>query len=95
MIALKGLTKVYGRLKAVDGVNLGIPRGEFTFIAGRSGSGKTTLLSMIAGLTKPTFGSVFINNVEIWSLNDKELSALRNTKIGFMLKSYRHSVTRR
>ncbi len=86
MIVLKGLTKAYGRLKAVDDINLELPSGEFTFIAGRSGSGKTTLLSMIAGLTKPTFGSVFINNVEIWSLNDKELSALRNTKIGFMFQ---------
>ena len=86
MIALKDLTKVYGRLKAVDNVNLEIPNGEFTFIAGRSGSGKTTLLSMVAGLTKPTFGSVFINNTDIWSLNDKELSALRNRRIGFMFQ---------
>jgi ABC-type lipoprotein export system ATPase subunit len=86
MIVLKGLTKVYGRLKAVDDVNLEIPAGEFTFIAGRSGSGKTTLLSMVAGLTKPTFGSVFINDTEIWGLNDKELSALRNTEIGFMFQ---------
>ncbi len=86
MIVLKGLTKIYGRLKAVDNVNLEIPDGEFTFIAGRSGSGKTTLLSMVAGLTKPTFGSVLINNTDIWSLNDKELSALRNRRIGFMFQ---------
>ena len=86
MIALKGLTKIYGQLKAVDDVNLEIADGEFTFIAGRSGSGKTTLLSMVAGLTKPTFGSVFINDTEIWGLNDKELSALRNTEIGFMFQ---------
>ncbi|HMK83305.1 MAG TPA: ABC transporter ATP-binding protein [Candidatus Bathyarchaeia archaeon] len=86
MIVLKGLTKIYGRLKAVDDVNLELSSGDFTFIAGRSGSGKTTLLSMVAGLTKPTFGSVFINNIDVWSLNDKELSALRNTKIGFMFQ---------
>ena len=86
MIVLKRLTKVYGHLKAVDDVNLEIPSGEFTFIAGRSGSGKTTLLSMVAGLAKPNFGSVFINDTNIWSLNDKELSALRNMRIGFMFQ---------
>jgi len=86
MIVLRGLSKIYGRLKAVDDINLEIPDGEFTFIAGRSGSGKTTLLSMIAGLTKPTFGCVLIDNTDIWSLNDKELSALRNKKIGFMFQ---------
>ena len=86
MITLKRLTKIYGNLKAVDDVNLEIPAGEFTFIAGRSGSGKTTLLSMIAGLTKPTNGAVFIDDSDIWSLNDKELSALRNMKIGFMFQ---------
>ena len=86
MIVLKGLTKVYGHIKAVDDVNLEISSGEFTFIAGRSGSGKTTLLSMVAGLAKPTFGSVFINDTDIWSLNDKELSALRNMRIGFMFQ---------
>jgi len=86
MIALKDLTKIYGRIRAVDDVNLEICDREFTFIAGRSGSGKTTLLSMIAGLTKPTIGSVFINKTDIWSLNDKELSALRNQRIGFMFQ---------
>ncbi|HUO43249.1 MAG TPA: ABC transporter ATP-binding protein [Methylomirabilota bacterium] len=86
MIVLKDLTKIYGHVKAVDNVNLEVPDGDFTFIAGRSGSGKTTLLSMIAGLTKPTFGAVLINGADIWSLNDKELSALRNRRIGFMFQ---------
>ena len=86
MIVLKDLTKVYGRLRAVDNVNLEISEGEFKFIAGRSGSGKTTLLSMIAGLTKPTFGRVLINNTNIWALKDRELSALRNLRIGFMFQ---------
>ena len=86
MITLKGLTKTYGRVRAVDNVSLEIPDGEFTFIAGRSGSGKTTLLSMIAGLTKPTSGQVLINNTDIWTLRDKELSALRNSRMGFMFQ---------
>jgi len=86
MIVLKHLTKDYGHIRAVDDVNLKIPSGDFTFIAGRSGSGKTTLLSMVAGLTKPTIGSVLINDADIWSLNDKELSTFRNKKIGFMFQ---------
>ena len=86
MIVLKDLTKIYGHVKAVDNVNLEVPDGDFTFIAGRSGSGKTTLLSMIAGLTKPSSGNLLINGTDIWSLNDKELSALRNRRIGFMFQ---------
>jgi len=86
VIVLKALTKEYGSIRAVDNVDLEIRGGEFTFIAGRSGSGKTTLLSMIAGLTKPTSGHVILDNTDIWTLNDTELSALRNQKIGFMFQ---------
>jgi len=60
-IILEGLTKVYGTVKAVDGVNLHIREGEFLTILGPSGSGKTTLLSIIAGFEEPTEGKIFIN----------------------------------
>jgi ABC-type lipoprotein export system ATPase subunit len=86
MIDLKDVSKVYQGFKAVENVNLKILDGEFAFVAGRSGSGKTTLMSMIAGLTKPTVGEVLIDGVQIWSLSDKELSILRNQKIGFMFQ---------
>ena len=86
MIDLRDVSKGYQGFKALENVNLKILDGEFAFIAGRSGSGKTTLLCMIAGLTKPSAGEVLIDGVQIWSLSDRELSNLRNQKIGFMFQ---------
>jgi putative ABC transport system ATP-binding protein/lipoprotein-releasing system ATP-binding protein len=73
-------------IKAVDNVNLKIKKGEFVSIVGHSGSGKTTLLSLIGGLTKPDRGKVLIDDTDIWTLSDAELSALRNQKIGFIFQ---------
>lgn len=90
MITLKEITKVYRSgeiaVRAVDGVNLNVDVGEMVIIVGRSGSGKTTLLSLIGGLTRPTAGSVSIDGVEMESLGDKDLSAIRNKKIGFIFQ---------
>jgi ABC-type lipoprotein export system ATPase subunit len=91
MIELKGLSKHYRLsgdtlVKAVDNVNLTIKPGEFMMIAGRSGSGKTTLLSLIGGLTKPTSGTVNIDGVDIWSLNDATQSRFRAETIGFVFQ---------
>ena len=91
MIELKGLSKHYRLsgdtlVKAVDNVNLTIRPGEFMMIAGRSGSGKTTLLSLIGGLTKPTSGTVNIDGVDIWSLNDATQSRFRAEMIGFVFQ---------
>lgn len=90
MITLKEVTKVYRSgeiaVRAVDGVNLNVDVGEMVIIVGRSGSGKTTLLSLIGGLTRPTAGSVSIDGVEMESLGDKDLSAIRNKKIGFIFQ---------
>jgi len=91
MIELKDLTKIYRQsselsVKAVDRVNLKIRSGDFAVITGRSGSGKTTLLSMIGGLTKPTYGKVLIEGIDLWNLDDKTLSAFRNRKIGFVFQ---------
>jgi putative ABC transport system ATP-binding protein/lipoprotein-releasing system ATP-binding protein len=90
MIVLKDLTKTYQNgevlIKAVDNVNLKIKKGEFVSIVGHSGSGKTTLLSLIGGLTKPDRGKVLIDDTNIWTLSDAELSALRNQKIGFIFQ---------
>ncbi|WP_456475578.1 ABC transporter ATP-binding protein [Candidatus Pyrohabitans sp.] len=84
------LTKIYRlgeqEVEAVRNVNLTVEEGEFISIVGHSGSGKTTLLSLIGGLTKPTFGEVLIDGIDIWSLNDEKLSRLRNKKIGFMFQ---------
>ncbi|MGA2876764.1 MAG: ABC transporter ATP-binding protein [Nitrososphaerales archaeon] len=86
MIELKDVSKEYQGFKAVENVNLKVADGEFAFVAGRSGSGKTTLMSLIAGLTKPTIGDVSIDGIKIWSLSDRDLSSLRNNKIGFMFQ---------
>ncbi len=84
------LTKIFNQghveTKAVKNVNLKIPKGKFVSILGHSGSGKTTLLSLIGGLTKPSYGEVIIDGVDIWQLKDKELSILRNKKIGFIFQ---------
>src|SRR5712691_9345183 len=91
MIELRGLSKHYRLsgdvlVKAVDNVDLTIKPGEFMMIAGRSGSGKTTLLSLIGGLTKPTTGSVHVDGVDIWSLNDAVQSRFRAEIIGFVFQ---------
>jgi putative ABC transport system ATP-binding protein len=91
-IRTQGLKKIYDlgdqRVEALKGVDLEIPASDFVVFMGHSGSGKTTLISTIGGLTKPTAGTVSIDGVDIWKLNDRELSALRNRKIGFMFQSF-------
>jgi ABC-type lipoprotein export system ATPase subunit len=73
-------------VKAVQGVNLEIKRGEFVIITGRSGSGKTTLLNLAAGLTRPTSGRVLLDGADLWSLSDKEQSRLRSRMVGFIFQ---------
>lgn len=90
IVETQNLTKIYRlggeEVEAVRNVNLSVGDGEFISIVGHSGSGKTTLLSLIGGLTKPTFGEVLIDGIDIWSLSDEKLSRLRNRKIGFMFQ---------
>jgi putative ABC transport system ATP-binding protein len=92
LICTRGLKKVYSvgeeRVEALKGVDLDIAASDFVVFMGHSGSGKTTLISTIGGLTKPTEGSVLIDDVDIWTLKDRQLSALRNRKIGFMFQSF-------
>ena len=90
MIELKNLSKSFitprGRIDIFKDFNLTINERSFVGITGKSGAGKSTLLSIIAGLQKPDSGKVLlgINPVDIFSLNDKELSAFRNQNIGFI-----------
>ena len=85
---LKELTKEYKRGKqyfnAVNRVSLSVEPGDFISIIGRSGSGKTTLLNMGAGLLHPSDGSVFFEGKDIYALHDKDISFLRNEKIGYV-----------
>lgn len=86
VIFTENLTKSYekGSVKALDGVNLVIERGDFVSIIGPSGSGKSTLLNMLGGLDKPTSGTVIIDGVDI--TKEKDLSELRSAKVGFIFQ---------
>jgi putative ABC transport system ATP-binding protein len=85
-------TKVYGSgetaVRAIDDVTVGFPAGRFTAIMGPSGSGKSTLMHCAAGLDDITSGEVFIGDVALGSLSDKELTLLRRDRIGFVFQSY-------
>ena len=91
MIRLRAVTKIYpasgtGSVLAVGDLNLSIECGEFVVITGRSGSGKTTVLNLIAGLVRPTAGTVELEGVDLWRLPDGQQSALRNHKLGFVFQ---------
>jgi putative ABC transport system ATP-binding protein len=88
LLELRELSKAYKRggrdFNAVNRANLSVEPGDFISLIGRSGSGKTTLLNMSAGLLKPSGGSVFFEGKDIYALRDKEMSFLRNEKIGYV-----------
>lgn len=92
MIIAKSLKKCYkdssGELWPVKGVDLKIDDGTFVSIVGRSGSGKSTLLKMLGGLLQPTEGSVTINDTELYSMNEREMSQYRRSEIGFIFQDY-------
>jgi len=87
-----GLVKLYGegdaQVRALDGVSVEFAAGRFTAIMGPSGSGKSTLMHCMAGLDKVTAGEVFVGDVELSALSDKELTRLRRDKVGFVFQSY-------
>ena len=86
------LRKIYGsgdtEVKALDGVDLQVERGEFVAIVGSSGSGKSTLLHILGGLDRPTEGSVTVDGQNIFELKDEALTIFRRRKIGFVFQSY-------
>lgn len=86
MIELSGITKSFGKLQVLKGIDLNINKGEVVSIVGPSGAGKTTLLQIMGTLDKADSGSVVINGTEISGLKEKELSAFRNKEIGFVFQ---------
>jgi putative ABC transport system ATP-binding protein len=86
------LRRVFGEgdaaVTALDGVTLGFPKGRFTAIMGPSGSGKSTLMHSLAGLDRPTSGSVVIDGVELSDLDDRKLTELRRDKLGFVFQFF-------
>ena len=91
-VAASDLSKIYGagpsEVRALDRVSAEFPRGEFTAIMGPSGSGKSTLMHVLAGLDRPTAGTVRIGDTDITALNDRALSRLRRTDVGFVFQSF-------
>lgn len=75
-------------VKALDGIDLSIKKGEFLSITGTSGSGKTTLLHMLGGLDTPTSGSIYVDGKDISNLDKDELAIFRRRKIGFVFQNY-------
>jgi putative ABC transport system ATP-binding protein len=86
------LTKLYGTgdaaVRALDGVTVAFERGRFSAIMGPSGSGKSTLLHCMAGLDTPTSGTVFIGDVVVTALSEKELTRLRRDQVGFVFQAF-------
>ena len=86
MIKITDIEKCYGTLKVLKGINLEIQKSEITTIVGASGAGKSTLLHLIGTLDKPDHGEILIEDISIFNLNDKQLSAYRNKNIGFVFQ---------
>jgi putative ABC transport system ATP-binding protein len=86
------LVKVYGEgetsVRALDGVSVDFPAGQYTAVIGPSGSGKSTLLHCIAGLDRPTSGTVTIAGTDLSTLGDRDLTELRRDRIGFVFQSF-------
>lgn len=92
VLKVEGLKKYYGKedslVKALDGIDLNIKRGEFVAIVGTSGSGKSTLLHMMGGLDYPTKGKVTIDGNVISEMKDEDLTIFRRRQIGFIFQNY-------
>jgi putative ABC transport system ATP-binding protein len=85
------VTKVYGQgpteVRALDNLSVELPAGRFTAIMGPSGSGKSTLMHCLAGLDRPSSGSIFLGDTELSKLSDKQLTVLRRDKVGFVFQA--------
>lgn len=86
MIDIKGITKSFGNLQVLKGIDLHINKGEIVSIVGPSGAGKTTLLQIIGTLDKPDSGEITIDGIDVGQLSTKKLSDFRNGHIGFVFQ---------
>lgn len=92
LLRVENLSKSYGKgeakVDALKNINLSIKKGEFVAIVGPSGSGKSTLLHLLGGVDKPTSGNVFINDINIYDLKEKDLAIFRRRNIGLIYQFY-------
>jgi len=88
----RDLTKIYGsgdaEVRALDGVSIAFPRGQFTAVMGPSGSGKSTMMHILAGLDSPTGGTVLIEGQDITDASDSDLTLIRRGKVGFIFQFF-------
>ncbi|MDE1811968.1 MAG: ABC transporter ATP-binding protein [Thaumarchaeota archaeon] len=91
-LKVENLSKIYdssaGRVVALDNVSFAIKKGEFVSVVGPSGSGKSTVLNLVGALDRPTNGKIYIDGIDIFSLNDSEIATMRNGRIGFIFQSF-------
>jgi lipoprotein-releasing system ATP-binding protein len=86
MIRGENITKSFGNLQVLKGIDILIPEGKIVSIVGASGAGKTTLLQILGTLSRPSSGKVYIDRKEVSSLGEKEISQFRNSNIGFVFQ---------
>src|SRR3978361_274155 len=86
MLRAKNIHKSYGQLQILKGVDFEVKKGEIVTIVGASGAGKSTLLNILGTLDRPDSGKLIIDNVELSTLTNKNLSAFRNQRIGFIFQ---------
>src|SRR5688500_3588182 len=91
-LSARAVTRVFGEgdaaVHALRGVSLDVPQGQWTAILGPSGSGKSTLMHLLAGLDRPTDGTVSIGGEDVGSMSDKQLTKLRRRHIGFVFQAF-------
>ncbi|MEK3862024.1 ABC transporter ATP-binding protein [Paenibacillus sp. FSL H7-0716] len=92
ILKIEHLSKTYGKgetaVKALDDVSFSIKKGEFVAIIGPSGSGKSTILHLLGGVDRPTSGKVFVDNTDIYDLNETQLAIFRRRQIGLIYQFY-------
>ncbi len=92
MIQLSGVSKVFpggqGGFTALDAIDLQLPAGEFVAIVGKSGSGKSTLINLIAGIDRPSAGTVHVGGTAVHTLNESELAAWRGRRVGVVFQFF-------
>ena len=92
IIQAKGLRKIYQvgstEVRALDGVDVDVEKGEFVALMGHSGSGKSTLMNVLGCLDTPTEGHYMLNNQDVSELDDDQLAEIRNHEIGFVFQTF-------
>ena len=92
MITLKDVYKIYymgdNEVRAADGINIHIEKGEFVAIVGQSGSGKSTCMNIIGCLDTPTEGTYLLNGIDVSTMDENELAEIRNKMLGFIFQQY-------